>query len=108
MINNLKSIPGDKYAAGQAVRYLSMIKRLTGQSEQSILVSMVLYSFNNNPDYKEIRSSFSQEGAPEEKAKKCLSYLRATLGIKEQSLLCSMVHFAVKNDPAYAQIRNKS
>lgn len=103
MINNLKSIRGDRFGGKKALDCLALAKEITGKSERDLLVSMVLYAFENDPRYLETKALVITETVNEERAKKCLTVLRKMQGISEQSLLASMVQYSFANNPDYTK-----
>ena len=103
MINNLKSVSGNRYSAEKALEKLALAKETTGLSEQRVLINMVLYAFENDPRYKTERNMVINKTEPSEKAKQCLTSLRSIRGQSEQSLLSEMVQYAFEHDPQYGK-----
>ena len=98
MINNLKSISGNRYGAKEALRLFSDIKEKTSRSEKDLLVSMVLFAVEHNEEYRKARDLVISSDTPECQAKSCLTLLRSLTGRTEQSLLVSMINYSAKND----------
>ena len=61
MVNNLNSIPGNKYNVEEAKFYISRLKEQTGRSEQSILVELVTCGFDNSETFSRYRSALKKE-----------------------------------------------
>lgn len=61
MINNLKSVPGNRFGAAEAKFKISGLRRMTGQSEQSLLAKCVLYAFDKMPEYDACRETIQKE-----------------------------------------------
>ncbi len=98
MLNNLKSIAGNKYGADEAKAILSSTKQRTKCSEMELLERMVIFSFENSPEYNSARKLVISDKTREKKAKSCLSALRSLTGKTEQALLVSMVKYASEHD----------
>lgn len=107
MMNNLKCVTGDRYGAKSALKYITAIKSATGESEQTVLISMVLYALHNNPEYKKVKDTLMTDAEPVDKAKLCLTRLRSINGQSEQSLLAAMVHFTFLHNPDYEPLRQQ-
>ncbi len=98
MINNLKSISGNRYGANEALKLFTRIKEKTNRSERDLLVSMVLYAVEHNEEYRKARDLVISSDTPECQAKSCLTLLRSLTGQTEQSLLVSMIKYSAKHD----------
>ena len=103
MINNLKSVRGNRYSNDKALEKLAKAKDKTGLSEQRVLINMFLYAYENDPKYETERNLVINKTEPSEKAKQCLTSLRSIRGQSEQSLLTEMIHYAYANDPSYSE-----
>ena len=92
MLNNLKSIKNNSYGADSALEILREAKRRTRRSEQDIITEMVLFAFENNPDYSDARRLVI-DGTSDRpsKARSCLRALSAATGRRQQSLIAEMV-----------------
>lgn len=98
MLNNLKSISGNKYEANKAIELIRKLKEKTRKSEKDILEQMVLYAFNNSPEYAALKTSVGG-GLSELNAKACLSAIRSMTGKTEQSILVSMIMYSSERQP---------
>lgn len=103
MINNLKSVSGERFGAREALECLSLSKTATGRSQRDLIVDMILYAFDKSPEYKSIRDLVITQTNREEKAKRCLTVLRNTCGQTEQSLIASMVKYAFNENPEFRE-----
>lgn len=61
MVNNLNSIPGNKYNVKEIKFYISRLKEVTGRSEQSILVELSACGFDNSETFQRYRDSLKKE-----------------------------------------------
>ena len=92
MINNLKSVRGNRYSNDKALEKLAKAKEKTGLSEQRVLINMVLYAFENDPKYETERNLVINKTEPSEKAKQLgipvnlAPYIVHTLHVHCQSL----------------------
>lgn len=107
MINNLRSVSGERFGAKEALDCLSRSKAATGKSQRDLIVEMVLYAFENNPEYQRTRELVITQTSNEEKAKKCLTVLRTMSGQTEQSLLSSMIKYAFDTNPQFREKKRK-
>ena len=103
MLNNLKSISGNRYEANKAIELIRKLKEKTRKSEKDILEQMVLYAFNNSPEYEALKTS-AGEGLSELNAKACLSAIRSMTGKTEQSILVSMIMYSSEHDKNFLSV----
>lgn len=101
ILNNLKSIKDNSYGANKALQILREAKQRTHKSEQVLITELVLFAFENNPAYDEIRRMvIDGEAQSADRARSCLKVLSAATGRRQQSLIAEMVIYGglYKND----------
>jgi len=101
IINNLRSIEGNRFGAEKALACLDKAKAVIGKCKRDTLIVMVLYAFENNPEYSEAQHLVKAGNSDEDRAKNCLSVLRRMRGQSEQSLISSMVLYAYRSNPKF-------
>ena len=65
MIRNLKAVAGNRFGAAEAKFKLSRLREATGQSEQSLLVKLVLFAYEKMPEFAGCREKIDGDWARE-------------------------------------------
>lgn len=105
MLNNLKSITDNRYGVSDAISILKQFKKTTKKPEKELLENMVIFSFENSPEYNNARKLVISEETPEKKAKSCVSALRSLTGRTEQAILVSMIKYASEHDKSLVEAK---